>query len=53
MGISIPDETMVAVKLSGWAAKADKPVNKTLAVKKNDTRYRIHIFDMTSSLFFL
>ena len=51
MGISIPEETIVAVKLSGGAAKTDKPVNKILAMKKNDTRYRMFILGITSSSF--
>jgi hypothetical protein len=38
MGISIPEETIVAVKLSGGAAEADEPVNKIVAMKKIDTR---------------
>jgi len=53
MGISIPEETIVAVKLSGGAERANEPVNKIVAIKKTDTRYRIPTFDMTSSFFFL
>jgi hypothetical protein len=53
MGISIPEETIVAMKLSGGAARTDKPVNKILAMKKNDTRYRILTFAITPPSFFL
>jgi hypothetical protein len=53
MGISIPEETMVAVKLSGGAARTDDPVNNIVAMKKTDTRQRILTLDMTSSFVFL
>jgi hypothetical protein len=46
MGISIPEETIVAVKLSGGAAKTDKPVNKKAATKKTGTIYRMFILDI-------
>jgi hypothetical protein len=49
MGISILEETIVAVKLSGGAAKTDKPVNKILAMKKTDTKYLTLALDMISS----
>jgi len=53
MGISMPDMTIVAVKLSGGAAITDDPVNKTVTRKMTDTRYRIRTFDMTTSSLFL
>jgi hypothetical protein len=52
MGISILEETIVAVKLSGGAAKTDKPVNKILAMKKTDTKYLTLALDMISSSFY-
>jgi hypothetical protein len=53
MGISIPEETIVAVKLSGGAARANEPLNNTVAMQKTVTRQRILILDMTSSFVFL
>jgi hypothetical protein len=53
MGISIPEETIVAVKLSGGDASTEKPVNKMLAMKKNDTRYLMLTFAIIPSSLFL
>jgi hypothetical protein len=53
MGISIPEETIVAVKLSGGAARTEKPVNKKLAMKKDNTRYRMLTFAIIPSSLFL
>jgi hypothetical protein len=53
MGISIPEETIVAVKLSGGAARTDKPVNNILVMKKNDTRNRMLAFAIAPSSSFV
>jgi len=49
MGISVPEETMVAVKLSGAAARTGKPVKTIPAIKKDDTRCRMLIVGITPS----
>jgi hypothetical protein len=52
MGISIPEETIVAVKLSGGAARTDEPLKNIPAMKKTVARQRILILDMTLSFVF-